>query len=84
MRSINYKKLKDLNPFRFYGFTNTIGQRVDLLEDPLRGEDAPIIVSFPDKKKAFYTDFYDTEDLMQGSDYEPVLVDGELKLVYEL
>ena len=63
-----FDKIMELNPTLLYSFVNELGQRVDVLEHPLKGDDSPPIVCFPDEKAMFVTEFYDIE---QTGEYTP-------------
>ena len=65
-------------------FLNDAHQNVILAEHPRYGEDGGVCTMFPEYEVAFRTDFYDTEDLTARGDYQPLLLDGELKFAYEV
>ena len=65
-------------------FRNDAHQIVILAEHPRYGEDGGICIMFPEHEVAFRTDFFDTEDLLARGDYQPLLLDGELKFAYEV
>ena len=79
-----YSFLTDLDAFVLAEFVNDVCQHVLLVEHPFYGEDYGVCVMFPEHEVAFRSGFYDIDDLVSNSDYKPFLVDGELKLGYEL
>jgi hypothetical protein len=82
---LNYSKLIELNPTVYTKFTNSLGQEIELVEHPLRGDEYPVIAVFHNEKLAFATDFYETGDIDEvGGEYEVLLVEGELKSGFEI
>lgn len=82
---LNYEKLIARNPYVLAEFTNSVGQKVILMEHPIHGEEAEIIAVFPKFKKAFYSGSHDMEGLTEfGGDYEVMIVDDELIRGFEL
>lgn len=84
-RKYLYNDIMSKKPYVYDGFVNSMNQMVVLLEHPTEGDDAPVIVSFPEHGVMFDSGFMETDDMknMDG-DYVPHLVDGEMKLSYEL
>lgn len=80
---MNYDKLMALEPTVYETFTNQLGQEVTVVEHPLKGCDAPVIAIFHNEKAAAYTEFWDTEDFCEGSDYNPVFSNGSIKCFFE-
>lgn len=83
----HYSKYTDLvadNAYAYASFTNSQGDEVVLMEHPKYGEEVPVLVAFPKQDKAFCSDFHDTFELEDGGEYEPCLVEGELKMKWEL
>jgi hypothetical protein len=39
---------------------------------------------YHDEKIAVISDFFDTNDLLGGADYEPIYMYGEMNLAYEI
>ena len=72
---LNYKILLKHNPFVYTEFTNSLSQKVQLVEHPTKGDSVPVIALFPDYELAFYTDFFETGDIDEvGGDYEVLLL----------
>lgn len=65
---------------------NELNQKIEFLEHPIHGDCFPIIVSFPEEKVAFPSDFYDLEDMMnvEHSEYRPFLIGNQMKLGFEI
>jgi hypothetical protein len=72
-QALNFDKLMNLKPTMYGTVTNQDGQEVEFYEHPIKGDEYPVIAVFKDKKIAVCTDFYDTEDFFNGSDYNPVI-----------
>jgi len=81
---LNYTKLMLLNPTVYATFTNREGQEMQLVEHPLKGDEYPVIILYHAEKLAVCSDFYDTADLLGGSDYEPIYQHGQMNLAFEL
>jgi hypothetical protein len=81
-----YQNLVSNNATLLAKMTNELGQEVHFLEHPIHGDIFPIIVAFPTENAAFISAFYDLDDMMHldHSEYRPFLVDGELRMGYEL
>lgn len=76
---LNYEKLIASNPTIYGEFTNRLGQKVQFVEHPTKGDECEIIAVFHEFKKAFYTDFFELGEIDKvGGDYEVLLLDGEL------
>ena len=80
----NYEKLMAAKPTIYDTITNCLGQKIDLMEHPSQGDLAPVIAVSHELKLASDTDFFDTEDLHEGSDYNPIFKDGKLMCEFEL
>jgi hypothetical protein len=83
MRTVNYQKLMTLNPTEYSRIVNQREQEVVFYEHPLLGDEYPVIAVFPDLEVAVVTDFYDTEDMYEGSEYLPVYMHGEVRCAWE-
>lgn len=83
-KKLNYAKLMARNPSELDEFTNYLGQKMVFLEHPTRGDSYPVIVLFVEEKLAFNSGLMDTDDFWLCSDYEPVLVDGVMKMRWEV
>lgn len=69
---LNYTRLTALNPFIFEDFTNSIGQRVQLVEHPIHGDEYEVIVLFPEYSVAFNSTFFECDDMMAShGEYQP-------------
>ena len=74
---INYEKLMSKNPTENERFTNSKGQEIVFVEDPIEGCDAPIICVCHKLKLASHSDFYETDDMLEShKEYEPSFEDG--------
>jgi len=81
---LNYDKLMAHKPTVFESITNSIGQKIDLVEHPTMGDESSIICVCHELKLAQASGFFDTDELAeQGGDYEPRFVDGKLRMNYE-
>ena len=90
----NYVKLTARELTILDEMTNFMGQRILLVEHPIHGEDAPVIAichEYISKSDDGYvygaaanTTFFDTDDMYEGSDYEPLFIDGKLICRFEL
>jgi hypothetical protein len=80
-----FKRLVDENASLLSSMTNEMQQRVEFYEHPTYGDMYPVIVSFPDFKLAFVSEFYDLDDMMSEStdEYRPFLINNDLVLGYE-
>ncbi len=80
---MEYKKFMGSNPTELDKLTNWKGQEIVLYE----GEDgdlSPVVCVSHKLELAANSDFFDTDDLTGGDDYEPCFVDGELKMKFEV
>ena len=76
--AINFKKLMAYEPTVYDTMINSIGQKVEFMEHPTQGDMAEVIVAFPDLKLAFYSGFFECDDMMAShKEYEPSVVDNE-------
>jgi hypothetical protein len=75
MSRLNFTRLMALEPTVYHEFTNSLDQRVLLVEHPTLGQDAPVVCVFPDLKLAFASDFFDCDDMIADhKEYEPVVL----------
>lgn len=83
---LNYSRLMENEPFIYLRFTNTKGQKIDLVEHPIMGDMAEVIAINHEMKKADFTGFYEIGEINEpGGDYEIIFSDnGELKHAFEL
>ena len=70
-----------LNPIEVHTIINQINQLVVFYMNP-KNEDLPIIAVIGEYVKS--TGFFDTDDFFDNSDYNPILIDGVIKLHYEI
>jgi hypothetical protein len=91
----NYVKLTGRKLTILDEMTNFMGQRILLVENPVHGDEAPVIAICREymvkvgpleyvRGAAANTTFFDTDDMYEGSDYEPLFIDGKLICRYEL
>lgn len=90
---IKFKRVMARNPRVLKTIHNFIGQRILLVENPVHGDEAPVIAVCPDHQMktdegyvygvAASTTFFDCNDMYRGSDYEPLFVEGNLVMRYE-
>ncbi len=75
---LNYDKLIALNPTVYSKFTNSLGQEIEFVEHPTKGEDYPVICVCHALKLAACSDFYETTDMLADhKEYEPKFIDGQ-------
>lgn len=85
MKKLNFDKLMAFEPTVYTEFLNSQGKKVQLCEHPTKGDEAPVLVVFPDEKLAFESDFWDTEDMTaEHGEYEPVLDGTNCVCAFEL
>lgn len=75
MKRYNIEKLMSHNPTKYGEQLNQLGQLQEFYEHPLKGDEAPVICIIDGI--AFDTDFFDTDDFFDGSDYNYCLVQCE-------
>ena len=66
---LDFFNLMKKNPTKYSSMVNRIGQHVDFYEDPLNGDEIEVILVFPELNRAFYSDFFETDDMMNVDDY---------------
>jgi hypothetical protein len=91
---INFEQVMSRNPLVLRTIRNFMGQRILLVENPVHGDEYPVIAVCPDylvstEEGYVYgvaenTTFFDCDDMYRGSDYEPLFINGKLVLRYEL
>ena len=81
---LDFFNLMKKNPTKYESMVNRLGQKIDFYEDPVNGDEAEVILVFPELNRAFYSDFFETYDMLNIEDYEPSLVDGEIMYGWEL
>lgn len=83
MKAVNFEKFMGQDPTVYESFVNFKEQKVLLCEHPTKGDEAPVIAVFPDLKLAFYTNFYDASDMVEG-EYQVAVKNGGLVYQYEI
>lgn len=74
---MNYSKLMAHNPSVYGKMVNSLGQTIEFVEHPLRGDEAEVICVCHELQLAEYSGFYDTEDMTaEHGEYEPAFIDG--------
>lgn len=82
MKVLNHNKLMRNNPTMLGSTVNQFNQRVMFFEHPIHGDTAPIIAVI--EGVAVETEFWDTDDFYEGSDYMPVLTpEGKIESYWE-
>ena len=81
LTAIDHEELMEQKPTLYESITNQLGQKVDLYEDPEEGDCAPVIAVIDGV--AVTTDFWDTESFYEDSEYNPVLIDGEIMCFFQ-
>lgn len=60
-------------------FINSLGQRIEFVEHPLKGDEFPIIVICRELGLCGVSGFYDIGDMVcEHKEYEPKFIAGEL------
>jgi len=76
---MNYEKLMGYNPTSYGNITNSLGQEIEFLEHPLRGDEAEVICVCHELKLAQYSTFFETDDMeAEHKEYEPSFQNGVL------
>ena len=76
---MNYSKLIQLNPSTYGVITNLLGQQIEFVEHPLKGDESPVICVCHDLNLAEESEFYDLEDMTAShKEYEPYFENGKL------
>ena len=82
---LNYKKLVAHKPTIYNTFTNSLGQKIELVEHPTLGDMTEVIAICHELKLAGYTEFFECEEIMEvGGDYEVLFVDRKIMHGYEI
>ena len=67
------------NPTSYGNITNSLGQEIEFLEHPLRGDEAEVICVCHELKLAQYSTFFETDDMeAEHKEYEPSFQNGVL------
>ena len=76
---LNYTKLMEHNPTVYTTIVNAKGQTIDLVEHPLKGDEAQVICVCHELKLAAYSGFYECDDMTaEDGEYQPSFEDGKL------
>ena len=74
---LSYKKLMENEPTIYTTMVNSLGQKIDLVEHPFKGDESVVIAVCHELQIASYTDFYDLEDMLaEHREYEPLFING--------
>ena len=74
---LNYAKLIALEPTIYGSMKNSIGQLIEFVEHPTRGEDSPVLCICHELQIAAVSDFYELDDMTaEHGEYEPIFIDG--------
>ena len=77
---LSYKKLMEHEPTIYATMVNSLGQKIDLVEHPLRGDESAVIAVCHELQIASYTDFYDLDDMLaEHKEYEPLFINGNFQ-----
>ena len=76
---LNYEKLMSAEPTILGTMVNSLGQKIEFVEHPYKGDDYPVIAVCRELKLASDTDFWDLDDMMaEHKEYEPSFQSGAL------
>lgn len=76
---LNYQKLIDNNPTIYETYTNSLGQIIDFVEHPFKGDEAEVICVCHELKLASYSGFFECDDMTTShKEYEPSFKGGKL------
>lgn len=87
MQRLNANLINKRKPSVLGSFTNVLGQQIEFLEHPTKGDEYPILLRYTDATgncNVFESEFFDTEDMYLGSDYEPIYIFGEMLNRFEV
>lgn len=80
MKKMNTAKILALNPTLLKEVTNQLGQVVKFYEHPTQGDLAPVLALI--EGEVVCTDFFDTDDFYENSEYLPVMQHGEIECAF--
>ncbi len=81
---MNYEKLMNLKPFKYGEIINNQNQLIEFYENPVHGQDAPVIAVCHELKLAEATDFYELDDMVAShGEYTPIFIDNKIIYGYE-
>mgnify|MGYP003609714410 CR=1 FL=1 len=76
---LNYQKLIDNTPTVYETYTNSLGQIIEFVEHPFKGDEAEVICVCHELKLASYSGFFECDDMTAShKEYEPSFQDGKL------
>jgi len=76
---MNYDKLMAHNPTSYGTMTNSLGQKIEFYEHPIKGDSTFVLVACHELKLADYSTFFETDDMEAShGEYEPNFQDGKL------
>jgi len=89
MRQLSEKQISsifDLLPYKLDSLTNILGQTVCFFEHPTLGGQSPILVHIEENGMDYMcvSHFYEITEMNEFQDYQPLLVEGKIKLLDEL
>ena len=65
-------------PTVYHTMINSLGQSIDLIENPIYGDEAEVIAVCHDLHLAQYTTFFDLDDMLADHrEYEPKFIDNK-------
>ena len=76
MKKLDYWAVTAQNPTLYKTMTNQIGQEVKFYEHPTLGDVSCVLACI--EQTIVETEFFDTEDFYENSDYLPILHEGEI------
>ena len=81
---MNYSKLMNLNPTKYGEIMNNKGQLIEFYENPIYGQDEPVIAVCHALQVASRTDFFELDDMIAThGEYTPLFIDGAIHYGYE-
>ena len=79
---LNYTKLIANTPTKYGEMVNSIGQKIEFVEHPTKGDEHPVIAVCHELQLAAATDFFELDDMTADhKEYEPSFQDGKLFIV---
>ena len=75
---LNYQKLVENNPTVYSTFINSLGQTIEFVEHPFKGDEAEVICICHELRLASYSGFFDLCDMIADhKEYEPTFENGK-------
>jgi hypothetical protein len=76
---LNYEKLMEAEPTVLGTMVNSLGQKIEFVEHPYKGDEYPVIAVCKELELASDTDFFDLDDMLADhKEYEPTFQNGKL------